>query len=78
MFIYIYEIKNKNDSGGGRSLEYDNFKNNIEELENKFIELTKIGNTNSKNYITPTEKINETDCKAISHNSRSELRQNLI
>ena len=28
--------------------------------------------------ITPTEKINETDCKAISHNSRSELRQNLI
>ena len=33
---------------------------------------------NTINPITPTEKINETDCKAISHNSRSELRQNLI
>ena len=38
-------------------------------------------NTNLKyitDIITPTEKINETNCEAISHNSPSELRQKLI
>ena len=29
-------------------------------------------------FITPTEKINETNCEAISHNSLGELRQKLI
>ena len=50
---------------GGRSLEYDNFKNNIEELENKFIELTKIGNTNSKNYINYEINLENIDTSII-------------
>jgi len=65
LFIYIYEIKNKNDWGGGGSLEYDNFKNNIEELENKFIELSKIGNMNSKNYINYEINLENIDTSII-------------
>ena len=65
MFIYIYMKSKTKMIRGGRSLEYDNFKNNIEELENKFIELTKIGNTNSKNYINYEINLENIDTSII-------------
>jgi hypothetical protein len=77
-------MKSKTKMIRGGSVEYDDFKKKIEELDNKFQELSKIGNTNSKNYINYEINLENIDTSIIQNfldllvKYKSMLRQRAI